>query len=130
MNLLLDTHVFIWLMEAPKKVPAVVLEACENPNNRLILSIASVWEMQIKLGIGKLRLKRAFKEIVEEQQRDNNLEILPIKLIHLWALPDLPPKHADPFDRLLVAQANTEDMHLISADRVFSRYPVKLLWRA
>lgn len=127
MNLLLDSHVFLWLMNEPERVPGQVLAACENGENELYFSIASVWELQIKMGIGKLRFERPLARIVEEQIA-NGVEILPVKLPHLWQLTDLPRVHNDPFDRVLIAQAVVEDMHLISADRVFSSYPVKLFW--
>ncbi len=128
MNLLLDSHVFLWLMNEPERVPAPVLTMCENAENTLYLSVASVWELQIKHALGKLTMRQPLKVILDEQQQSNSMEILPIKLTHLWRLADLPRIHNDPFDRLLIAQAVVEDMHLISADRVFSDYPVRLVW--
>ncbi|MHB9103219.1 MAG: type II toxin-antitoxin system VapC family toxin [Sulfuricella sp.] len=127
MRLLLDTHAFIWWDREASKLPGRVYEACQDNKNTLCLSIASVWELQIKMGIGKLRFERPLARIVEEQIA-NGVEILPVKLPHLWQLTDLPQVHNDPFDRLLIAQAVVEEMHLISADRVFSSYPVKLFW--
>ncbi|MCL4470046.1 MAG: type II toxin-antitoxin system VapC family toxin [Sulfuricella sp.] len=128
MNLLLDSHVFLWLMNEPERVPDQVLTMCENAENTLYLSVASVWELQIKHALGKLTMRQPLKVILDEQQQSNSMEILPIKLTHLWRLADLPRIHNDPFDRLLIAQAVVEDMHLISADRVFSDYPVRLVW--
>ncbi|MCE5182089.1 MAG: type II toxin-antitoxin system VapC family toxin [Betaproteobacteria bacterium] len=128
MNLLLDSHVFLWLMNEPERVPDQVLAMCENGENELYLSVASVWELQIKHALGKLTMRQPLKQILDEQQQSNGMEILSIKLPHLWQLTDLPRVHGDPFDRLLIAQAVVEDMHLISADRVFSSYPVKLFW--
>ena len=128
MNLLLDSHVFLWLMNEPERVPDQVLIMCENAENTLYLSVASVWELQIKHALGKLTMRQPLKVILDEQQQSNSMEILPIKLTHLWRLADLPRIHNDPFDRLLIAQAVVEDMHLISADRVFSDYPVRLVW--
>lgn len=127
MRLLLDTHAFIWWDRETGKLPGRVYDACQDNKNMLCLSIASVWELQIKMGIGKLRFERPLERIVEEQIA-NGMEILPVKLPHLWQLTDLPRVHNDPFDRLLIAQAVVEDMHLISADRVFSNYPIKLFW--
>ncbi|MBU1691325.1 MAG: type II toxin-antitoxin system VapC family toxin [Gammaproteobacteria bacterium] len=128
MNLLLDSHVFLWLMNEPERVPDRVLVMCENGENALYLSVASIWELQIKHALGKLTMRLPLKQILDEQQQGNGMGILPIKLPHLWRLTDLPQIHGDPFDRLLIAQAVVEDMHLISADRVFSSYPVKLFW--
>lgn len=128
MRLLLDTHALIWWSEQPEKLTSRVYEACHDPNNGLYLSVASVWEMQIKAAKGKLVLRLPLEDIVATQQRENGIEILPVKLPHLWKLGELPPLHGDPFDRLLVAQTKAEDMFLVSADRVFSEYPVKLFW--
>jgi len=84
--------------------------------------------MQIKAAKGKLVLRLPLEDIIAAQQRENGIEILPVKLSHLWKLGELPPLHGDPFDRLLVAQAIAEDMFLVSADRVFSEYPARVLW--
>ena len=128
MNLLLDSHVFLWLMNEPERVPSKVLAMCESAENTLHLSVASVWELQIKCSLGKLTMEQSLKAILVDQQHSNSLEILPIKLNHLWRLADLPRVHNDPFDRLLIAQAIVEDMQLVSADRLFSSYPVNLYW--
>jgi PIN domain nuclease of toxin-antitoxin system len=127
MRLLLDTHAFIWWDREPGKLSDRVHAFCQDERNALCLSFASIWEMQIKLGIGKLHFGRSLELVVEDQVA-NGLEILPIKLSHLWKLAELPRIHGDPFDRLLVAQSIAEDIPLVSADRVFSEYPVKLLW--
>jgi PIN domain nuclease of toxin-antitoxin system len=127
MRLLLDTHAFIWWDREPGKLSERVYASCQDERNTLCLSAASIWEMQIKLGIGKLHFGRSLEQVVEDQVA-NGLEILPIKLSHLWMLAELPRIHGDPFDRLLVAQSIAEDIPLVSADRVFSEYPVKLFW--
>lgn len=128
MKLLLDTHAFIWWASAPERLSDEALAACQGRNNSLILSVASVWEMQIKLQLGKLKLKSSLNSLIETQQRANDLQILPVELRHVLALSDLPPHHKDPFDRLLIAQALAEDALLVSADAMFSRYSVKLFW--
>lgn len=128
MKLLLDTHTFIWWDSAPSKLPPQVLALCQDPANEMWLSVASVWEMQIKLQLGKLQLKLPLKEIIEGQQQTNNIQVLEITLAHVLALESLPALHKDPFDRLLVAQANVESAVLISGDRIFEQYPVQLLW--
>jgi len=127
-KLLLDTHAFIWWTSAPEKLSERALLACQNRDNELVLSVASVWEMQIKLQLGKLKLKSALDSLIEIQQRANDLQILPVELLHVLALSDLPHYHKDPFDRLLIAQAATEDAFLVSADPAFSRYSVELFW--
>lgn len=94
------------------------------------LSMASVWEMQIKLQLGKLKLNLTLAEIIENQRQTNNIEILPISLTHVLALGSLPSHHKDPFDRLLIAQANVEDTILVSRDPVFTHYPVEVVWQS
>jgi PIN domain nuclease of toxin-antitoxin system len=128
MKLLLDTHAFLWWAAAPDKLSERVLLACQDRDNKLILSVASVWEMQIKLQLGKLKLQPSLNILVEAQQRANDLQILPIELGHVLALSDLPPHHKDPFDRILVAQALAEDAYLVSADEALARYPASLFW--
>jgi len=129
MNLLLDTHAFLWWDSAKEKLPQKVLDGCENTENSLFLSIACLWEIQIKHGLGKLKLNVPLPQIVAEQQRDNGLKILSINLPHLWALGALPPYHNDPFDRLLIAQARSENMLMVSADAKFRHYPIEILWQ-
>lgn len=78
MKLLLDTHVFLWLNEAPEKLTPIIRQTCENPDNSLHLSIASVWEIQIKQQLGKLQLDIPWQDMIDTQRRDNNLAMLPI----------------------------------------------------
>lgn len=128
MKLLLDTNVFIWLNDAPQRVRAQVMTIIANSDNDLFLSLTSIWEMQIKIQLGKLQLSDALPDILRTQQVDNNLQILTINLSHIWALENLPYHHRDPFDRLLIAQAQIEGMTLVSADGMFELYDVDLLW--
>jgi PIN domain nuclease of toxin-antitoxin system len=127
MNLLLDTHVFLWLNEAPEKLTPIIRKTCENPDNSLHLSIASVWEIQIKQQLWKLQLDIPWQDMIDTQRRDNNLAMLPIELAHIQALSKLPSPHRDPFDRIIIAQAITEDMTIASIDPMFSDYPAKLV---
>ncbi len=128
MNFLLDTHAFIWLWEDVAKVPPRVLAACENPDNQLYLSIASVWEMQIKVAVGKLSFQQPLPDIIEQQKSENGVSILPVSLAHVWQLGTLPAHHNDPFDRMLVAQAAADKLALVTADRHIARYSVELFW--
>jgi PIN domain nuclease of toxin-antitoxin system len=127
MKLLLDTHVFIWWSGEPDKLSEKALDACENRANRLILSIVSIWEMQIKMQLGKLKLKRSLKDLVENQQNINNLQILTVSPNHIFMLDNLPMHHSDPFDRL-ISQAIEENLALASKDQAFTDYAVKLFW--
>ena len=128
MKLLLDTHTFIWWDSEPSRLSSQALSLCQNQENTLLLSVASVWEMQIKLQLGKLSLKLPLAEVIESQRQANGVEVLPIRLEHVLTLEKLPAHHKDPFDRLLIAQAQVEDVVLVSGDPVFTRYPVKVIW--
>jgi PIN domain nuclease of toxin-antitoxin system len=99
----------------------------EDEANELLLSVASVWEMQIKIQLGKLKLSLPLKELVKNQQETNDLRVSPVALKHVLALDALPFHHKDPFDRLLIAQSIEEDLTLVTADPQFSAYSVKLL---
>lgn len=128
MKLLADTHAFIWSFSDTKKLPPMVAAALKNPSHQVFLSVASVWEMQIKIRLGQMVFPDTLANIIQEQQFINGIEILPVQLSHALYLENLPYHHKDPFDRLLISQAIVENMTLISADKVFSQYPVKLLW--
>jgi PIN domain nuclease of toxin-antitoxin system len=127
MKLLLDTHIFIWWADQPERLSPDALSALEDEANELLLSVASVWEMQIKIQLGKLKLGLALKELIKNQQETNDLTVSPVTLTHVLALDALPFHHKDPFDRLLIAQSIAEKLTLVSADPQFSPYPVKLL---
>src|SRR5437867_3007395 len=128
MRLLLDTHAFMWWDSASSRLPAQVRALCHDPASILLLSVASVWEIQIKIQLGKLSLNRPLPEIISHQQQTNQLKVLPVTIEHVIALEQLPPVHRDPFDRLLVAVALAEGATLASGDAVFSQYPVPLVW--
>ena len=127
MNLLLDTNIFIWLNDSPQRIPDRIMSIVTDPANNLSLSLVSVWEMQIKIQLGKLELQDSLQQILTTQHSDNNLQILGIDLSHILRLASLPHHHRDPFDRLLIAQAQAEDLTLVSADGVFGHYDVNLL---
>jgi len=127
MKLLLDTHIFIWWADQPEKLSTAALSALEDEANELLLSVASVWELQIKIQLGKLKLSLPLKELIKSQQETNELTLLPVALTHVLALDALPLHHKDPFDRLLIAQSTEEDLTLVTADSQFSAYPAKLL---
>jgi PIN domain nuclease of toxin-antitoxin system len=128
MKLLLDTHVFLWLDGDAVGFPAAVRTACESVENIVYLSAASVWEMQIKIMLGKLKTGIPLERLVGDYLSDNALVILPVQLEHVWHLGALPRLHGDPFDRMLVAQARSEGMTLVTADAAIHQYPVDVLW--
>src|SRR5438128_11497430 len=127
MKLLLDTHAFIWWDSDPVQLSAPALTALRDPANEVWLSVASVWEMVIKAQLGKLALRLPLAHIVSQQQA-NGLRILPVTLAHALGVEGLPAIHKDPFDRVLIAQANVEGAELVSADQVVRQYPVRVLW--
>ncbi|MBM4047296.1 MAG: type II toxin-antitoxin system VapC family toxin [Planctomycetes bacterium] len=128
MKLLLDTHAFIWWDSEPSKLPSHVLSLCESQENSLLLSVASVSEMQIKLELGKLRLRLPLAQLIEGQQQTNGVELLTVRLEHVLRLGALPAHHRDPFDRMLIAQAQVEDIAVVSGDPLFRKYPAKVIW--
>lgn len=96
MKLLLDTHSFIWWDSNPNNLSSTAMELLTNPNNLKILSVASIWEMQIKSSLGKLELKLSLDEIIETQVKENNFQLLPVLANHVLYLDKLPLYHKDP----------------------------------
>lgn len=127
MNLLLDTHIFIWSQIALRKISARKLQFLKDPQNALFLSLVSIWEIQLKIQTRKLSLPKPLPDIITEQQTVNNLQILPITAEHIYELESLPFHHKDPFDRLLIAQAAVENFTIVTNDPQFSAYPIKIL---
>ena len=125
---LLDTHIFIWLDSEPDKLPKKILDIINDPSNVLWLSNVSLWEMQIKRQLGKLRMNISISVIVESQIKTNHLQLLDIKIQHILNLENLPDHHKDPFDRMLVSQALSEKMPLISHDPIVHKYPLEVIW--
>lgn len=97
-------------------------------DNVLLLSLASVWEMQIKYQLGKLNLRLPLPDLIRDQQEVNNIQILSVKLDHIWGLDNLENHHRDPFDRILISQSIIEDISIVSDDQLFDQYPVRRLW--
>ena len=127
MRLLLDTHVFLWLVQE-HPVPPAVLAKLEDRDNDVFLSLVTPWEMQIKVGTGQLALAQTIRATVETALARDAVRLLPITLAHIDALAHLPGHHRDPFDRLLVAQALHETLTLVAADAGISLYDVPVLW--
>jgi len=127
MRLLLDTHIFLWWASESSRLSPRVYALIRDSANTLLLSVVSVWEIQIKLHLNKLQLDSPLQQFIASQQQTNNITILPIRLTHVLALQVLPLFHKDPFDRMLIAQANSEGATLITVDRVFAQYPVATL---
>lgn len=126
MKILLDTHIFIWMVISPQRLSPNLYAAIVDPANLIALSIASMWEMQIKYQSGKLVLPASVPDFVTTQLKVNDIQTLTVLNEHIWALDTLPLHHRDPFDRLLIAQAIVEGYTFASADGIFEQYPVTL----
>ncbi len=127
MNLLLDTHVFLWYITGDEQLPKKVVKTITDKSNRCFISIASIWEIVIKLSIDKLEIKGGFKTI-EDFLENNDFEILPIDFDDAKTLLKMDYFHRDPFDRMIIAQAMTSDLKVISKDKHFKSYHVELIW--
>ena len=128
MKLLVDTHAFLWLVEGSPRLSATARIALSDPNNLLFLSAASIWELAIKIGNAKLSLRDPLDVFVFKWTGTYQLDILPVRGPHATAVLGLPAVHRDPFDRMLVAQAASEGITLLSGDAIFSSYAVPVLW--
>ncbi|MBI2767458.1 MAG: type II toxin-antitoxin system VapC family toxin [Chloroflexi bacterium] len=128
MNLLVDSHAFLWSDSEPGKVGVRAREAIASTANRRYFSLASVWELAVKAGTGKLELDDDLESFVRDELRRWRMELLPIELRHAARVRNLPHHHKDPFDRLLVAQAQAESMVIVTNDRMIARYDVQVVW--
>lgn len=124
MKLLLDTHVFLWLQTEPERL-GERLALVEDRRTSLLVSAASAWEIAIKYALGRLPLPEPPADYVPDRIRAIDAEPLAIEHAHALAVASLPPLHRDPFDRLLVAQAQALDIAILSADEIIARYPVE-----
>jgi PIN domain nuclease of toxin-antitoxin system len=124
---LIDTNTFIWLIEDDPKLPDSSKRLIDNLNNDIFISIASLWEMAIKISIGKLKLLGVLAQAIDELYA-RNIRILPIDSLHILRVQSLPFHHKDPFDRIIIAQSLTENITLISIDGFFDSYGIKRLF--
>ena len=127
MKILLDTHAFLWFIDDSPALSARSKSLMEA-ENELFLSVSSLWEIAVKLRLGKLTVAMPTESLMTEQLTANNIEILPISVPQLIQVSTLPLHHRDPFDRLIIAQAIVEQMPVVSADPAFDAYPVERLW--
>lgn len=128
MRVLLDTHAFLWAITADPRLSAAAQRIFLGPGNTLLLSAASLWEIAIKVRIGKLPLPRPTDRHLREQLSRNAIEVLPVEASHVLRLFELPDIHRDPFDRLLVAQCRVEGLPLVSGDAQLRQHAVEILW--
>jgi len=118
----------LWFIGGSVSLSPSARALVEDADNQPFLSMASLWEMAIKLSIGKLSLGQPFETLIPEQMKLNGIELLQIEMPHIVAVASLPFHHRDPFDRLLVAQAIVEQMPIVSGDPAFDSYTIQRLW--
>jgi PIN domain nuclease of toxin-antitoxin system len=127
LRILLDTHAWLWMESAPERLRPAVQAQVADPVNQLFVSSASVWEIAIKYATGKLRLDQPPSEYVPSRMLRTLAEALPISHAHALRAGALPPHHKDPFDRLLIAQAQIERLPILTADPAFAAYDVEVI---
>ncbi len=126
-RLLLDTHVLIWAVEANRRLGRKAARLIADPAVEIWLSAVSVWEIANKTALGRLRVREPVSEWLVSEIRGNHFIPLPLTHEHALVAAELPRYHADPFDRMLIAQAQIEDLRIITADAQFERYDIRLI---
>jgi PIN domain nuclease of toxin-antitoxin system len=127
-KLLIDTQCWLWMLAEPDRLSRRARRMVQRPDRELFLSAASAWEIAIKWGLGRLALPADPVEYVTSRLEQSGVIPLPIRHAHALEVARLPPHHRDPFDRLLVAQAQVEEMVLLTADRQLEPYGVRIEW--
>jgi PIN domain nuclease of toxin-antitoxin system len=127
-RLLVDTHAFLWWIAEDARLSMTAGERLKDRANEVFVSMVSVWEIAIKVGIGRLRLPGELGGFLADQLAISGFAVLPITFDHAVSVHALPMHHRDPFDRLLIAQSRFESLPLVSLDTRFSRYDVELVW--
>jgi PIN domain nuclease of toxin-antitoxin system len=128
MRVLVDLHVLIWSVDDPGRLSPRVRRLLADGRNRQFVSMASIWELAMKMSIGKLRLERPFDVTIQDAIDIHRYELLDVRLAHTLRLATLPPIHRDPFDRMLVSQAIEERCTLVTRNREIQAYPVDHIW--
>ena len=128
MKYLLDTHTLLWFLQGDKKLSDKARQLIDNPRNEKFLSIASLWEIAIKVSLGKLVLNKPFEKLFPERLYFNRIQTLDITVDSLTKLTTLPFHHRDPFDRLIIAQALVERLPIIGTDTIFDAYGINREW--
>ena len=128
MKIILDTQVLIWWTNDVSNISNRVQSIIFDVNNELLVSLASIWEIQIKVSLGKLSLPRPLPDIIATQVSENQIKIMQIELSHIYTLDLLPLHHRDPFDRIIIAQAMNEKISIASIDKAFDAYSIERIW--
>lgn len=127
MAMLLDTNAWLWWLSGSSRLGSTARKSIGRDQTLLFISAAAIWEVAIKRSFGRLDLKLPTSELVRVTVEQERIEVLPIETPHVLAVEDLPPLHRDPFDRILVAQAQAAGLAILTADRVISRYDVDVI---
>jgi len=127
-RLLLDTHALLWMSADSDRLSVRAATALLDSRNTILFSVAGWWELAIKIGLGKLDMRSDWAATLKREMRHNGIEWLPIRPDHCERLPSLPFHHRDPFDRLLIAQAQAEELAIVTADPQFTAYDVEVVW--
>ena len=128
MKAFLDTHAFLWMVTDDKRLSRRARAVIADRSNELFLSAAGAWELVLKAQAGKLELEGGAVVFLRQELAANAISLLPIDLPHVVQLAELPPLHHDPFDRLLIAQAQVEELPVLTADRAIKKYSVRTIW--
>jgi len=128
MKLLLDTHILVWAVDNPAKLSVAATAHLQDPANELLVSIASAWEIAIKVGVAKLSLSLDYRSWMDRAVADLGASLLPITVPVCDAQIALPLLHRDPFDRIIIAQALTEGVPVLTSDMMFGQYSVTTIW--
>jgi PIN domain nuclease of toxin-antitoxin system len=128
LKFLIDTHCWLWWLSEPERLNATARRRIANRRNAVFFSAGSAWEIAIKAALGKLRLPEPAADYVPSRVSGQGMVPLPINQRHALHLEKLPLHHRDPFDRILIAQAQTEGLPVLTADSHFQSYDVKILW--
>lgn len=127
MNVLLDTHIFLWFVNDDPRLSDHRKDLIENEKNSIYLSVASIWEMSIKYNLVKLTLAPSYEEFIAREISESSIILLNIELEHLKINASLPLHHRDPFDRIIIAQCIAENLPVITVDSLFHQYPIILI---
>jgi PIN domain nuclease of toxin-antitoxin system len=128
MRILLDTHTFLWWITDDPRLSAQARKVIRDKRNELLFSAASGWEIAIKARLGRLQLPDDLEQFIVTQLSINTMSVLPIQLNHALHVYTLPDHHRDPFDRMLVAQSQVEELPIVTADPQVSAYDVRTIW--
>ena len=128
MKVLVDTHTLLWDIIADHRSSTKAKQILRSDEHELVFSLVSLWEIAIKIRTGKLNAIGSSVAYIRNEMNAYGMELLPIRYDHILALESLPHHHGDPFDRLLIAQALTESLPILTADKVFTRYGAKIIW--